>query len=383
MLAEKLTRGFYSLLLAGLALCATCSNSSAQGFTLYTPYTKISVPPGESIDYPIDVINKAGSIRTADISVLGLPKDWTFQLKSGGWSIDQISVLPGEKKSFTLTVQVPLQINKGTYRFIVSARGLYELPLEVVVSQQGTFKTEFTVAQDNLVGAAKTTFTFNAKLRNFTAAGQVYALDAQAPPGWNVAFKASYKQVSSVNIDAGHTQDLTIDVTAPEQVQAGTYKIPVVASTGETSADLALTVGITGSYNVELTTPTGLLSTAVTAGNDKQVELVVKNTGSAPLRNITLQSGNPVNWNVDFDPKTVAELLPGATAQVFATVKPDDKAIAGDYITNIIARTAEASSTAPLRVSVQTSLLWSWSGILIILIALGGVYFLFRKYGRR
>lgn len=383
MLAEKLTRGFYSLLLAGLALCATCSNSTAQGFTLYTPYTKISVPPGESIDYPIDVINKGGSVRTADISVQGLPKDWTFQLKSGGWSIDQISVLPGEKKSFTLTVQVPLQINKGTYRFLVSARGLYELPLEVVVSQQGTFKTEFTVTQDNMVGAAKSTFTFNAKLRNFTAGNQVYALNAEAPPGWTIAFKAGYKQVSSVNIDAGHTQDLTIDVTAPEEIPAGTYKIPIVASTGLTSADLALTVGITGSYNVQLTTPTGLLSTAVTAGNERQVELVVKNTGSAPLRNISLQSGNPVNWNVDFDPKTVAELAPGAAAQVIATVRPDDKAIAGDYITNLIARTAETSSTAPLRVSVETSLLWSWSGILIILIALGGVYYLFRKYGRR
>ena len=42
---------------------------------------------------------------------------------------------------------------------------------------------------DNMVGAAKSTFTFNAKLRNFTAGNQVYALDAQAPTGRMIALE--------------------------------------------------------------------------------------------------------------------------------------------------------------------------------------------------
>jgi uncharacterized membrane protein len=365
-------------------LSAGISHScAAQSFSLYTPYTEISVPPGESIDYPIDVINKGSATRAADIVVEGLPRGWTYTMKSGGWTVDRIAVLPGEKKNFSLQVQVPLKINKGVYHFDVVARGISELPLAVIVSQQGTFKTEFTTDQANMAGAANSTFTFNAKLRNYTDGSQAYALNAMTPPGWKVSFKANYKQVSSVNIEPGHTQDLSIELHPPDEAPAGDYKIPVVASTGATSANLSLDVGVTGSYGLQLTTPTGLLSTSTTAGSDKRLELVVKNTGSADLKNIDLLSVAPMNWDVSFDPKRIEELPPGQAAQVSATITPDEKAIAGDYMTNLTAKTPETSSVAALRVSVETSLLWAWFGILIILVAVGGVYYLFRKYGRR
>jgi uncharacterized membrane protein len=304
-------------------------------------------------------------------------------MKSGGWNIGRISVLPGEKKSFSLQVQVPLKVNKGAYHFTVAAKGLSELPLTVVVSQQGTFKTELTTDQPNMAGAANSTFTFNTKLRNSTDAAQAYALNAGTPPGWKVSFKAGYKQVSSVNVEPGHTQDISVEVDPPDETPAGNYKIPVTASTGGTSAEVPLEVNITGSYGLQLTTPTGLLSTNATAGGNKQLELVFRNTGSADLRNIELLSAVPPNWNVSFDPKKIDNLSAGQSAQVAATITPDDKAIVGDYMANLTAKTPEASSLAPLRVSVETSLLWSWAGILIILLALSSVYFLFRKYGRR
>src|SRR6185312_9623054 len=264
------------------AIPRTCT---AQTFYLYTPFTAISVPPGESIDYPIDMINKGSAVRSADIRIEGLPKSWTYVMKSGGWNVGRVAVLPNDKKSISLQVQVPLRVNKGVYHFAVDAMGLNSLPLTVKVSQQGTFKTELTTDQANLVGAANTTFTFNAKLRNSTDATQAYALTASAPPGWKVSFKSSYKEVSSVSIDPGHTQPITIGIDPPDETPAGTYKIPVTASTGATSADLTLEVGITGSYGLEVTTPTGLLSTSATAGDYRKLELVVKNTGSADLRN--------------------------------------------------------------------------------------------------
>ncbi|MBN9383585.1 MAG: hypothetical protein J0H74_22695 [Chitinophagaceae bacterium] len=356
---------------------------TAQSFSLYTPFTEVSVPPGESIDYPIDAINKGGGTRSPEISLSGLPNGWTYVMKSGGWNIGRISVLPGEKKNFSLQVQVPLKVNKGVYHFTVAARGLSELPLTVVVSQQGTFKTELTTDQPNMAGAANSTFTFNTKLRNSTDAAQAYALNAATPPGWKVSFKASYKQVSSVNIEPGHTQDISVEVDPPDETPAGSYKIPVTASTGATSADVTLEVNITGSYGLQLTTPTGLLSANATAGGNKQLELVVKNTGSADLKNIELLSTVPPNWNVSFDPKKIDNLSAGQSAQVAATITPDDKAIVGDYMANLTAKTAEASSLAPLRISVETSMLWTWAGILIILLALTSVYLLFRKYGRR
>ncbi|WP_245827008.1 NEW3 domain-containing protein [Parapedobacter luteus] len=355
----------------------------AQGVTLYTPYTKISVPPGESIDYSVDVINNGGSVRSAEIAVVGLPEGWSYELKSGGWSVEQLAVLPKEKKNFSFKVQVPYKVDKGTYRFQVVAKGMSQLPLTVVVSEQGSFKSEFNTDQANMEGAANSTFTFNATLRNPSSEEQVYGLRAQVPQGWNALFRANGKQVSSVNVGPNQTQNITIELDPPDHLGAGKYKIPVVASASGMSSNLELEVVITGSYSLELTTPSGRLSTNITAGSNKKVEMLVKNTGSAPLKNIEMKASAPVDWTVQFEPSKIDVIAPGQHAQVFATINASRKAIAGDYVVNMEAKTPEKSATASFRMAVRTPLLWGWLGILIILGAAGGVYYLFRKYGRR
>jgi uncharacterized membrane protein len=381
--ATQLTPVLLSLLFSGIVLSSFPTTVNAQPLLLYTPYTKIYVPPGESVNYPLDVINKGRARKTEDIRVSGLPKGWTWALKSGNLTVGQVSVLPGEKKNILLQVQVPLRVNKGSYHFRVLAGGLAELPLITTVSEQGIYKTEFSSSQADMEGAANTTFTFSAKLKNSMGEKQLYSFRSMAPPGWEVTFKSNYKQVASVEVDANHTQDVTITVDPPDEVDAGTYRIPVMATTGASSAGMNLEVHITGSYAVELTTPKGLLSTSITAGDSKRVELIVKNTGSSELNDIDLRSTAPINWTVSFDPKKIEKLAPGQTAQVFADIRADKNAIAGDYVSDLEAHSPAASSKAAFRVSVKTPWLWSWSGLLIILAACGSVYYLFRKYGRR
>ncbi|WP_139265201.1 COG1470 family protein [Bacteroides ihuae] len=362
---------------------ASADSIRIKGVALYTPYTKISVPPGESIDYSIDVINKTGSVKNAAISIRGLPKGWGYELKSGGWTINQLSVLPNDKKNFSFKVDVPLKVNKGSYHFIVSANGLYQLPLTVVVSEQGTYQTEFTTDQVNMEGSAEATFTFNATLKNRTAEKQLYALMANTPRGWSVAFKPNGKQATSVEVEPNATANVTVDINPPANIKVGTYRIPVRAANGSTSADLGFEVVIKGSYKMELTTPKGLLSADITAGDTKRIELQVKNTGTIDLTDVQLTANQPVDWNVTFEPQKLTLVKAGETAQVVATVKASKKALPGDYVTKIEARTPETTSAAEFRISVKTPLIWGWVGILIIIGACGGVYFLFRKYGRR
>lgn len=378
----KLTALFLSLFFVTVSSGANGAVES-DSVKLYTPYTKISVPPGQSIDYSIDVINNSAGIKNVDISLSGIPLGWNYDLKSGGWKIGQLSILPGQFKSINLKVDVPLKVNKGTYRFKVLAGEYGSLPLAVTVSEKGTFKTEFTTDQPNMQGNASSTFTFNTNLKNGTAEKQLYALMANAPRGWITTFKSNYQQVTSVNTEPNTTQAITIEVKPSANAEAGNYKIPVSATTSSTSASLELEVAITGTYNIDLSTPTGLLSTDITAGRDKRIELIVNNTGSSELQDIKVESSAPLNWDVTFEPKTVAKLQPGSAEHVFATIKADKKAIPGDYVTNIEAKTPETSSKISFRVSVETPLLWGWIGVLIIIGALGSVYYLFRRYGRR
>ncbi len=383
MSAQKKWFRLFLTLSLGIICLMSRATEAIESVTLYTPYTKISVPPGESIDYAIDVINNSKELKNVEISVSGMPYGWNYILKSGGWTIGQLSILPGERKSLSFKVTVPMKVNKGNYHFKVVAGGYEPLPLVINISEQGTFKTEFTTGQSNMQGNVSSTFTFNANLKNQTADKQTYALMAEAPRGWNVIFKSNYQQVTSVTTEASSNQAITIEIKAPDKTEAGKYKIPVSAATNSSSANLELEVVITGSYSMELTTPTGLLSAKVTAGETKQLELLINNTGSSELVDIKPESGTPVNWSVTFDPKKVDKLPPGASARIYATIKADKKAIPGDYVTNIETKTPEASSKVSFRISVETPMLWGWVGVLIIVVALGSVYHLFRKYGRR
>lgn len=357
--------------------------SASDNVILFTPYTKISVPPGKSINYTIDVINNGNTIQNLSISVLGMPRGWNYNLKSGGWVIKQIAVLPKKKEILSFSVEVPLKINKGTYHFKVLAGKNYSLPLTVVVSKRGTYKTEFTAKQANMEGHANSTFTFNAELNNLTADQQLYSLRSEMPRGWDVTFQANYKEATSVSIDPNNKSAISIQVKPPDEIEAGTYKIPVEAVTNNTSASLELEVVITGTYKMDLNTPTGLLSTNITAGGQRRLELIVRNMGSSALNNVKPSFRAPSNWDVTFEPKEITTIEPGQFARVYATIKADRKAIAGDYVTTISTKTPEISSDVTLRVSVQTPMLWGWIGVLIIILALGLVYYLFRKYGRR
>lgn len=359
------------------------ANESEKHVMLYTPYTKISVPPGETIDYSIDVINKTGEVKNTTISVEGIPGSWKPEIRSGGFTISQIAVLPDDKKTFNLKITVPLKVNKGTYNFRVKAGSDAELPLSVTVSSQGTYKTEFTTDQPNMQGNSKSNFSFNTRLSNQTAEQQLYALIANAPRGWNVVFRTNGKQATSAQVEPNKTDNISIEINPPANIEAGSYKIPVRATTGSTSAEMELEVVITGTYQMELTTPRGLLSSSITAGDTKRIDLIIKNNGSAELKDIKMSSSKPVEWEVNFEPATVELLKAGETANVQAIVKASNKALPGDYVTKITATSPDTNASADFRMTVKTPMIWGWLGVLIILAVIGLVFYLFRKYGRR
>jgi len=90
-----------AILLGMIPMSYTHANDSIpKSVILYTPYTKISVSPGASIDYSIDLINNTDQLTNANLSVSGLSASWKHEMKSGGWSLSQLSVLPKEKKTF-------------------------------------------------------------------------------------------------------------------------------------------------------------------------------------------------------------------------------------------------------------------------------------------
>ncbi|MCM3716331.1 NEW3 domain-containing protein [Alkalihalobacillus oceani] len=363
------------------------SSFAVGGIELYTPYTGIAVTPGESINYSFEVMNETAEIQQVSIEVANLPEQWSYELISGGWQLHELAIKPNEFTDFSINVDVPLEVEKGTYSFDVIARnrsGVVEtLPIQIDVTEEGTFRTELTSEQPNMEGHADSTFTYKVTLRNRTAEEQRYALKANAPEGWGVSFQVDGENVTSVTAESNATKDFDVVVTPPPEVEAGDYSIPISASTNSTNAEVNLETVITGNYAMEVSTPSGKLSEDITAGREKTIQLAVTNTGSVPINDVKLSAQQPVDWTVTFAQDTIPVIEPGQTETVQTTIQASKDAIAGDYIVSIEANGAGTAGKADFRMQVETSLLWGWIGVLIIACVLAGIYYMMRKYGRR
>jgi uncharacterized membrane protein len=111
----------------------------------------------------------------------------------------------------------------------------------------------------------------------------------------------------------------------------------------------------------------------------------VTNTGTAPITEVTVTATPPSGWDVTFDPVSGASIDPQQTGTVTATITPSSEAVAGDYVISFSASTAEgtADASAQIRFTVETSPIWALVGLGIIVLILGGLFYVFRTYGRR
>lgn len=243
--------------------------------------------------------------------------------------------------------------------------------------------SSFSARLINLEATAKETFRFNATLFNGQNRSVIYELQAAAPPGWSSSFRVDGMQVTSIRLDSNKTQDISIELTPSPVVKPGKYGIPVKAISDQGTLELDLEAVVKGSYTLELTTPSGLLSDEVTEGKRKPISLSLKNQGTLPLDNLDLSAQTPSKWNVTFEPSKIGHLEPGSAVTVTANLNVPDKTIAGDYLTTFTANNANTNSSVSFRLTVTTSWLAGWLGVLIILMAIGIVYVLIRKYGRR
>ncbi|MGJ7031152.1 COG1470 family protein [Niabella hirudinis] len=250
-------------------------------------------------------------------------------------------------------------------------------------SQPGGPGSTFTARLMNLEAAVNETFRYNTSLHNAARQPKIFELRSDAPIGWSVAFKVEGSQVASFRLDSNKTQEISIEVNPSPVAHPGKYSIPLKAISGTDTAALTIEAVVKGSYAVELSTPTGRLSDEVTEGSSTALHLVVRNTGTIALDNLELSGQAPAQWDASFEPSKINRLDPGKTVDVTATLKVPGKTIAGDYVTNFSVKNPNANASAAFRMTVKTSLLSGWVGLLVILLAVGIIYYLIRKYGRR
>ncbi len=365
---------------------------AAGGLDLSTDYPGISVKPGDSLSIGLNLENTTGSGLDADVSITSLPEGWEGYLQGGSYQVSRVHVNSGDEgASLTLHITVPGELTEGTYQASVLAyagEGIQDTQtITFQVNQVNAGKGSFTSEYPEQEGPSGTTFSFSTTLINNGLKTQSYSLSSNAPAGWNVSFTPSGEttKVAAIDAEPGDSQGLNVSVVPPEGVEAGEYAISCSAVSAEETLSTDLKVVITGTYGLSVSTPDGRLSFDAQANKESDLTLDVTNTGNVDLENVSLTSSLPSGWTATFDleDNMISSLPAGNTTQVIVHVKPDSDAITGDYAATFTASCEESSASADFRVSVKTSTLWGAVAVLVILCTVGGVGYVFRKYGRR
>jgi uncharacterized membrane protein len=356
---------------------------AAASIKVTTPYPAVAVAPGAKVSLEISVsTDTAGRV---DLSVARVPDGWTATLRGGGYAVDGIDSTGSTPTKVTLDVTVPATAT-GTQRLDVVARqgtAATTLPIDIRIEAAVAGTIGMTTDVPQLKGASDQTFKFTLTLSNDTPDDQTFTVTATGPAGWTVdAQVGSQAQAASVLIKAGSTSPVTVDAKPAADTPADTYPIAVEATGGSQTAHSDLSVEITGSYKLALSTVDQRLNTTASAGTASDLTLVLTNSGTAPVEGAAMTATAPSGWTVTFDPATV-DVPAGGTAQTIAKMTPSGDAIAGDYVTTFKATAPTANASADIRVTVETSLLWGAVGIALIAIVLGGLWWTFRRFGRR
>lgn len=359
------------------------------GVVLSTTYPSVVADKGKQLTFPIEVVNRTQDFQQVDLQIASGPADWQPDLKDRGFSIRRVMLAPNKSQQLDFQAKPPETAKAGEYAFLIKALApggslFSDLRLVVTLRESVSSGLKLSTQFPNIRGQAGT-FSFKFDLTNEAGVDRDVSLAASAPRGWEVVFKPSFesKQVSTFRVKAGATQGVDVEITTPQRTDAGEYKVVIGASADADKVEVPLNIVIVGQSKLSLDTQSGQLNTRATIDQDTKLTLVVKNTGSAALKNIAFASSRPDGWNVTFDPERIDDLAVGQQVEITATIRPSSRALAGDYMLSMTATAPGASDSRQIRVTVETPTLWGWIAVAAIVAVLGGLGTMFVRLSRR
>jgi uncharacterized membrane protein len=331
------------------------------------------------------------SVKTSDSARVGLrlsgvPSSWTATLHGGGFVVSAVQTSGTAATEVRLDIDVPADAT-GTTRIVVTAEGngaTVTLPLDITSESNASGEVKVSSDITSQKGGSDQTFTFNLNVLNQKDQDLSYsATPGTTPPGWTVTTALTGSTAAtSATVKAGGTAGVTVTVKAADDTEANTYPVQVITTVGSEQFTTDLSVEITGSYKIAFSADQ-VLSARGAAGAVTEQTFTITNTGTAPVTDLRMSATPPTNWTVKFDPESTDSLAPNQQVIVKAQITPSGDAIAGDYSIDFKATAKEANVPATVRFTVETSILGAIIGAAVIVAAVGGLYWVFRRYGRR
>jgi uncharacterized membrane protein len=360
-----------------------------KGLWLLTDYPAQTLRAGEVTTIRFKLQNASTTPEQVQLSVTGTPAGWKAEVLGSGQTV--AAAMPGvnESVSLQLRVDVPKDAKPGSHELVLHAKGAsqsIDLPLALAVGTDAPAKLSLKSRLPALRGTPRSSFEYTVSVSNDSGKDLTVALSAQGPAGFQSTFAEGYgtNEISSIPIEAGQSKDIKVKVVPPRDVKAGDYPVLVKVAAEGATAEMRVTLQISGQGKLGLTAKDGRLSGEAERGKDTPYTLLLSNDGTAPLDEVDLSGTVPPNWKVEFNPKTIPTLAPNQKLEVQAVVTPGDKTIAGDYVASFRANAKGGEqSSADFRITVTVATIWGIASIAIIAVALLVLFGAVARFGRR
>ena len=370
-------------------------NGPVRSIFMAAEYPGVQVPVDENVSMDIIFHNKGKTDENVDIRIAEIPPGWDARVKSYRFTVTGVHVPAGTDKTLSFEAVPGKEVSAGNYEFRLEAQtddGKFKMDQKiVVVVTAAEAKSEqdrgvvLTTSYPEIRGPSDATFEFSVEVESKLEKDAVFDLFAQGPKGWDINFKPAYesKYISSLRLQSNRNQTIAVEVKPALMAAAGEYPIGIRVSSGEAKGEVQLAVILTGTYDLEVGTASGLLSLNAGRGKPANLSFYVKNSGSAANHDIKFMSFKPENWDVKFKPEQIELIDPGELKQIEMTITPYDDALVGDYSISVNIEGEKASKMIEFRTTVKASAAWGWIGIAIIVAVIGGLFGIFRWLGRR
>jgi uncharacterized membrane protein len=364
------------------------SPDSVKGLYLTTDFPSLQLRAGEEATLPLTIYNYGLPPQRTALTIADAPSEWKPNIEGSGKPVSAAFVDYDGRASLNLKLNIPATAKPGPYKITINAQGegaQSQLPITINLAEPLAAKLTATPKFPVLKGSPKSNFDFNVSVKNESAADMTVTLRADAPSGFTTTFKEGYntQEITSLVIKGNESKDLTVSVKPSPKAAAGEVPINVTIAGDKASVSTKLALDISGQPALTVTGQDERLSGDAYAGQERSLPLVLRNTGTAPARGVSLSATPPSGWKVSFEPKEITEIAAGDEAKVNALVTPNAKAIAGDYVISIRASGDGISESASYRLSVMTSTLWGVTGIAVIGAALLVLVGAVGRFGRR
>jgi len=258
--------------------------------------------------------------------------------------------------------------------------------LGIVPLDKENFFAELRVKSPSRMAAIGSNPQYEMTLKNAGRNDDTYTLSVIGlPEQWYARFKESRdatEEVSEIYVPSGEEKSLYLDFIPPYSVGVGEYNFTAVIGSSARQYEENLTLRLRGSYDMR--TYAKSYRHDIDRGETLAFDMTVSNAGTGgALTNIAVNMSAPQGWRVTVDPASVASLEPGERATVQVTVIPPADIVAGEYQVVALVKSDQDEAEDEYRIVVKEQSYVAVLGLLVMAGVVAGLWYMFRKYGRR